>query len=1330
MQNKFREIQRKSRRVINEQGFRWFIRISAKHVYRKVFPARHIEKKVALDILIINGTTLPHPERYRVDHQIEQLTSNGLTADKVFYEDLDLNMLKYYRGFIFFRCPVTATIRDFIEKAKAMNKTCFFDIDDLVIDTQYTDKIEFVAQMDTQDKAHYDDGVRRTNETLSLCDYGITTTERLKEELINYGLKETFINRNTASDEMVRISLDALKVLHKDSDKFIIGYFSGSITHNEDFEMIEKSIAKLMRDYPQVYLKVVGLLDIPPVLKEFKDRIITISFMDWRKMPAEIATCDINLAPLTDSIFNEAKSENKWVEAALVKVITVASNIGAFKKIIRNDVDGILVNSSENWYEAIADLIASPQKRLKIAEAAYTEVMEHHTTITNGNNLVSFITARLAPNIAFVLPTTDISGGVNVVLKHADILLKNGYDVTIINMVNADNAATSRDISNSYNVLVPYKDQILTFFDNMVATLWSTLPTFINDYPNKKRVSYFVQNFETGFMEYGDLGRRLANSTYASFKEINYITMSIWCQNWLKERFGKNSKYASNGIDIQNFQFVKRDFSNRKIKILIEGDSKDSYKKVDESFQVVEKLDLDKYEISYLSYRSQPKEWYHVDHFYNKISPDKVGEVYGSHDILIKSSQLESFSYPPLEMMATGGVSVVVPNDGNAEYLVDEENCLLYPSGNIDAAFKLIENLRNNSELFNELSMNGRKTAESYVWEKKENAILELYPIEEAKKNRLEIALSVDNIFVSKRGESDLNQNDVYKKWVLKHFPDNLEMSQQVKQYKKIEDPNIFSIFIPVFEGNMNHLSETVHSVLLQSYANFEIIILTSLESAEITRISRLSDKIRVIEWQEKRGLFGNISQEVNQSKNNFCMVLEQGDLLWPNALYEYANGIKENQGIQFAYCDEDKIGGDERFNHFSPWFKPDWNEEFLQSFNYVGRGFLVSKDVLNKFVGSANYQLEAQKWEFNLWVARNIHPKNIWHLESILYTWRVQDSGVDRVLFDDEVLLEQQKALLLHHMEEKGYDRDDINISSKDYAPSVYDLSVKQSDNPLISIVIPSKNQYKLMKHCIDSIYSLTSYRNFEVIVVDTGSRDSKVLNWYELAKENYSNFKVYDFFEEQFSYSNSCNFGVSKASGSYVVLLNNDTEIIQAEWLEKMLESVELEKIGCVGVKLWYPGYRKIQHAGIALGVNGVATNLMNGVSQNDIQTNAQHYYSNFTHNITAVTAACLMVRKDIYHEVGGLESQLRITFNDVDFCLKVLEKGYHNVFLSTVHLIHHESISVGNFEDGNKDLTEFYASEKLIQQRWGSYLEKDPNYNNNFSKKTSKFELENNY
>ncbi len=717
-----------SRRVLREDGLVRFSKRAAKKVYYKKFP--HKKKKIYKDILFVNGCALPHPARYRVSHQMEQLQSCGVSVDSVFYEQLNPDMLKYYRGFVFFRCPITPTVRQFISEAKYFNKACFFDVDDLVIDTKYTDQISYVQQLQGSDRQLYDDGVRRMKETLQLCDYAITTTSRLQAELANY-VDTVYVNRNVVSDEMIYMSEKALRERARDDERVTIGYFSGSITHNEDAQMILPSLVRVMRKLPHVYLRVAGYLDIPEELQEFGDRIERFEFMDWRQMPVVLAGCDVALAPLVDSIFNEAKSENKWAEAALVKVVTLASNIGAFKEIVKDGVTGVLVEN-DSWDQALEDIIGDREKRERIAEAAYAEVNDIRTTVHSGLGVTNFITEKLARNIAFFLPSTDISGGVNVVLKHADILRRRGWDVTLVDLI--DSKSLRRSLKEygyrleipGYNILTFCKSKLEVRFDTLVATLWSTLDT-VRRYHNAKNRLYLVQGYETDFNAPGSGKVRFdANATYHE-SDVRYVTISLWCKRWLQEKFGQTARYAPNGINIDLYPFHERRLGGKKIHILIEGDSKSELKNTDEAFRVVAELDPKLYEISYLSYRKEPKDWYRVDHFYNRIAPEKVGEIYAGCDILIKTSLLESFSYPPLEMMATGGYVVVIPNEGNVEYLRDRENCLFYESGNITDGVAKVKELCEDASLRRKLSKCGRETAIKYDWKNIESHIVDLY---------------------------------------------------------------------------------------------------------------------------------------------------------------------------------------------------------------------------------------------------------------------------------------------------------------------------------------------------------------------------------------------------------------------------------------------------------------------------------------------------------------------------------------------------------------------------------------------------------------------------
>ena len=713
-----KRIVKKSFQTLKDEGVVSFAKKSANYIRFRMVP----KYNVFGDILIINGCTLPHPQRYRVDHQVEQLRAAGLYADRVDYESLTLDSLKYYRGFIFFRCPITPTVEEFIKKAKEENKTVFFDIDDLVIDKKYTDTIEFVKNMNKQDKAVYDDGVERTNKTLKMCDYAITTTECLAKELGQY-VKEVYINRNVASERMVELSQEALKNA-EEHDDIVMGYLSGSITHNPDLELIKPAIINMLKKYKNVKLKLVGEITLPDDLKKFEDQIIIEPFMDWEQLPALIASLDINLAPLEKSIFNEAKSENKWMEAALVKTVTVASNVGAFQKMVKNDVDGVLCeNNEKSWEKALEKVITDKEYREKIANNAYNRVIKNNVTVYSSHGIAKFVRSKLKRNIGFVLPTTNISGGVNVIMRHIAMLKRQGYDVTIINMDNNDKDLETR--WGTVSVLKKFKTKYYGQFDTLVASLWTTLE-FVKKYPNVKNKMYLVQNFETDFADFGKYMRIEANQTYEDETGVKYITISKWCQNWLRDRFEKESGYAPNGIDLEQFQFKKRDFSG-KIKILVEGNSEDYYKNVDESFKIIEKLDKEKYEIHFLSYLGTPKKWYYVDKFMHKVPYKEVGRVYQDADILIKSSILESFSYPPLEMMATGGLVVVAPNGGNVEYIKDGENCLFYEQGNIDEAVEKIERLTKDKKLRDKLIDGGLKTAKSREWKIIEEDIVQLY---------------------------------------------------------------------------------------------------------------------------------------------------------------------------------------------------------------------------------------------------------------------------------------------------------------------------------------------------------------------------------------------------------------------------------------------------------------------------------------------------------------------------------------------------------------------------------------------------------------------------
>lgn len=754
--------------TFEEEGFYWACkkamtlfreRVSSRFgrfVAQKTEAWKNEERDGFYDVIIINGCdySVPHPIRYRVGHQLEQLVAAGFAAKMVNACDLNDNYLRRARLFIIFRCPWTEYIGEFIAKAKSLNKKVLYDIDDLVISTEYTDTIPYVRSMGARDKALYDDGVVRMGKTLSLCDAAITTTEALAEELQKFAPK-VYINRNVASDSMLALSEEALyrrdvlpgledKALRKhysgvkkywkkrrESDSIVIGYFSGSITHNADFEIVLPALVSIMEKYENVRLLIGGELTLPEELLRFGDRVDAFSFCGWQRLTFHIAKCDINIAPLADSLFNRAKSENKWLEAALLKVPTIASNVGAFADSIEDGKTGILCeNDTLSWKNALIGLILSSERRKELGCAAYRYCRENCTSVYSSSKIREIIEENLSPNIAFVMPSMNISGGVLVALKHGCIMQDRGYDVTFLGSDNNDLwvnyeghsfPVLNRHVSNGEMDGCPIHARL----DAAAATLWDTVD-FIERYPRIGKKFYLVQNYETNFLPAGNPLRFHAEATYQSGEGIGFLTISKWCKSWLEDKYGHDCKFARNGLDTKRFYPVSRDWSG-KIRILIEGDCGSEYKNVDEAFRITNKLDPSVYEVWYMCYTGKTKDWYRVDKNLGRVPQEKTGDVYRQCHILLKTSILESFSYPPLEMMATGGCVVVCPNEGNVEYLVDGANCLMYEQGNYEEARGLIGRLRSDEGLRSSLGEGGIDTARERDWSALEDEIAALY---------------------------------------------------------------------------------------------------------------------------------------------------------------------------------------------------------------------------------------------------------------------------------------------------------------------------------------------------------------------------------------------------------------------------------------------------------------------------------------------------------------------------------------------------------------------------------------------------------------------------
>ena len=685
---------------------------------RDTLARHHIFK----DVLFVNGCTLEHPARYRVDHQMEQLHFSGFATDKIFYESLDVDLARFYRAFVFFRCPHTPVVEEFIRRARAWNRPVLFDIDDLVIDDEYVRTIKYLATMTRAELNLYMDGVRRMKRTLLLCDGAITTTHRLALELEKY-TPQVFVNRNVASEKMVALSNQAIEDRRKHPHQGVVLRI---------FQREHHPQRRRAHDPARAGAHPPGLpagqaqggrapqsASPAAALRRAGDGGEVPS---WTRLPRLIASADINLAPIEESIFNEAKSENKWIEASLVEVPTVASDHGAVARMAK-DGETVVLCGQDGWYRALAELIASPAKREAIGRAARAFVLEKCVTAHTATALARIVRSKMPTGVAFVLPSTQLSGGINVALRHASIAQKHGADVALFSM---DYRERKTEIAGMPVVPLP-RIHMHAYFDRAVATLWSTAD-FVNGFPKFASKYYLVQNYETDFYRPGNFQRVLANTTYNFFTDLRYVTISRWCQEWLWERFGKKARYAPNGIDLTAFTPRERDFSGK-----IASSSREARPTITRTSTRASPSPTGSTRRGSRSgtspTRAVPRRPIASTASSTGCRTRRWRRSTRQCHILVKSSRLESFSYPPLEMMATGGIALVAGNAGNAEYLRDRENCLLYQVGHPEQALRLIEEICGDAALRERIIRNGLATARSRDWRAIEGEVRKLYDL-------------------------------------------------------------------------------------------------------------------------------------------------------------------------------------------------------------------------------------------------------------------------------------------------------------------------------------------------------------------------------------------------------------------------------------------------------------------------------------------------------------------------------------------------------------------------------------------------------------------------
>jgi len=566
-----------------------------------------------------------------------------------------------------------------------------------------------------------------------------------------------------------------------------------------------------------------------------------------------------------------------------------------------------------------------------------------------------------------------------------------------------------------------------------------------------------------------------------------------------------------------------------------------------------------------------------------------------------------------------------------------------------------------------------------------------------------------------------------YDKWVRENYPDGVSLAKLKEENAALTYRPLLSIVVPTYNTDLVFLDDCIRSVQAQVYENWELCIVDDASPNQevrdaIKRYAATDTRIKYKFLKKNQHIAGASNEAIELATGEFIGLFDHDDILWPNALIEVVKVLNRDKKIDFIYTDEDKITED-RHEHLGPLFKPDWNPDFLRSVNIITHFAVIRTSLMREIKGFRSKYNGAQDWDLFLRITEK--TDRIHHVPKIVYSWRIHSESTAKSTDTKPYVVEAQKNALTDDLTRRGYS--DAIAEQDEKHPGYWNVTYNLRDNPLVSIVIPSKNQYKILKRCIDSIYEKTSYDNFEIILVDTGSDDTRVLRWYEKTKAEHGNFSVVDWPEQPFSYARSCNEGARVANGDILIMLNNDTEVITPNWVELLASDAQRKEIGAVGALLFFPDKRHIQHAGVGVGLGGVAANSLQMMTLSQPMSQTQHLYANTKHNMTVVTGACLAIRKDLFLEVDGFDEEFRITYNDVDLCLKLHAKGYHNLFTPYVRLLHHESISLGlPSEVAKRDTEEFQYAVTQFKSRWQKYVDHDPNLNPNLNKQNALYDI----
>ena len=554
--------------------------------------------------------------------------------------------------------------------------------------------------------------------------------------------------------------------------------------------------------------------------------------------------------------------------------------------------------------------------------------------------------------------------------------------------------------------------------------------------------------------------------------------------------------------------------------------------------------------------------------------------------------------------------------------------------------------------------------------------------------------------------ELALSKQKLYNKYTAQK-PDIHRLKNNIQGFKYL--PKI-SIVMPTYNSNPDWLSVAIESVKDQIYPYWELCIADDASTNEecknlLKKYEKEDHRIQVV-FRNQNGHISNASNSaLEMVSGDFVALLDHDDKLPEDALYWIAKTINEKPNVSLIYSDEDKF--DKQGIRSDPYFKCDWNYSLFLSQNMISHLGVYKTSILKKIGGFRQGYEGSQDYDLALRFIEQIDPNEIAHIPRILYHWRIhKNSTAYRTEKKPYAITAAQHALSDHLSRKK------INATVEILKNQMYRVKYKlPSQLPSISIIIPSRNNFKILKKCLHSITNNTDYSNYEILIIDNNSDDIKTIEYLDELKSNPIISIIYD--KRPFNYSAINNKATKNANGDYLCFLNDDTEVISSNWLSEMLSINIQDGVGIVGAKLWFPN-KTLQHGGIILGIGGIASSAHKYSFRSD---GGYFNRASLIQEFSAVTAACMLISRKVFEQLGGFNETLEVAYNDIDLCLRAREMNYRIIWTPFAELYHHESVSRG--ADTNKENNiRFQKEVKYMNNKWRNWIENDPAYSPNLT------------